>query len=224
MSLPDAGLYLLLMLWGGLAAVDGTSCGQFMISRPIVAATVAGWLSGDAVAGAAVGVLLEAFHLAVLPVGAARYPEGGAPAVVAGALYALSDRLPSTLLGVLVFFLVWESVAGASVRLLRRINGRLLPRSAGGPVQVAAVERRHLGAVAIDLGRGVLLVALGLPVLSLLLWLSGEVWVVDQRIPQVAVVAALAGLTAGSLRLFGGRVRLFLAGVLVGLFSLLVRT
>jgi len=37
------------------------------------------------------------------------------------------------------------------------------------------------------------------------------------------VVAAVAGLVAGSLRLFGGRTRLFVAGVLVGLFSLLVR-
>ena len=79
MLLPDAGLYLLLVAWGGLVAVDGTSCGQFMISRPFAAATVAGLLAGDALMGATAGVVLEAFHLAVLPVGAARYPEGGPP-------------------------------------------------------------------------------------------------------------------------------------------------
>lgn len=223
MLLPDAGLYLLLVLWGGLVAVDGTSCGQFMISRPFVAATVAGLLAGDAALGAAAGVVLEAFHLAVLPVGAARYPEGGPPAVVVGALFAASDGRPSTLLAALLFFVAWEWLAGESVRLMRQLNGRILAPTYRAPLRVAVLERRHLAAVGVDLARGMLLVAVGLPVLWLLLRRAAGVWMVGERVPQVILAATVAALVAGSLRLFAGRTRLFLAGVAGGLLVLWIR-
>jgi hypothetical protein len=223
MPLSDPGLYLLLALWGGVAAVDGTSWGQFMISRPLVAATVAGWIAGSPAAGAAVGVVLEAFHLTVLPVGAARYPEGGPPAAVAGAMFAMSDRLPSTLLAVLLFFLAWEWVGGETIRLMRQVNVRLLAPISGRPVAPGAVERRHLAAIGIDFTRGAGLVLLGLPLLGLLLrWLPGA-WSLGERGAQVAVAAVLAGLIASSLRMFGRRARLFVVGAAAGLLLLLVR-
>lgn len=223
MLLPDAGLYLLLVLWGGLVAVDGTSCGQFMISRPLVAATVAGLLAGDAVAGAMIGLVLEAFDLAVLPVGAARYPEGGPPAVAAGALFAASDGRASTLLAAVLFFLAWEWLGGESVRLMRQLNGRILAPTYRPPFRVAELERRHLAALAVDFGRGVLLVAVGVLVLwGVLRWTEG-VWTLGERIPRVVVAAVVAGLVAGSLRHFGGRTRLFVAGLLGGLLLLWIR-
>ncbi|MED5200176.1 MAG: hypothetical protein VYB51_10255 [Gemmatimonadota bacterium] len=36
-----------LAILGGLLALDATSVGQFMISRPLVAGTLAGWWLGD---------------------------------------------------------------------------------------------------------------------------------------------------------------------------------
>ncbi len=223
MLLPDAGLYLLLVVWGGLVAVDGTGCGQFMISRPFVAATVAGLLAGDVVAGATMGVVLEVFHLAVLPVGAARYPEGGPPAAVSGALFATSNEMWSTLLAVLLFFLAWEWLGGGSVRLMRRLNGRIVAPTYAAPPRVTGLAKRHLGALVADFGRGMLLVALGIPVLWLVLRWSESVWTLGERIPQALVGALVAGLAAGSLRLFGGRTRLFAAGVIVGILFLLIR-
>lgn len=217
MLLPDVGLYLLLAVWGGLVALDGTGLGQFMYSRPLVAATVAGLLSGSAVAGAAVGLVLEAFHLAVLPVGAARYPEAGPPAVVAGALFALSDHLPSTLLTVLVFFLAWERLAGRTVQLLRQFNVRLIAGTPGASMGATELERKHLAAVGVDLVRGMVLVAAGIPVLALLIQLSGSMWDLDQRVARAIVTAVFVGLVAGSARSFGGKMRLFGAGVVGGL-------
>ena len=73
---------------GGLLALDATSVGQLMVSRPFVAAALGGALVGHPAQGMAVGVVLEALHLAVLPVGASRYPEGGPAGVAAGAVYA----------------------------------------------------------------------------------------------------------------------------------------
>ncbi|MEX0912584.1 MAG: hypothetical protein WD031_04060, partial [Gemmatimonadota bacterium] len=61
--LLDPTAWLLLILLGGLVAVDGTSVGQFMISRPFVAAAHAGWAVGDPIHGMVIGLVLEAFHL-----------------------------------------------------------------------------------------------------------------------------------------------------------------
>ena len=59
-----------------------------MISRPLVAGAVAGWLAGDVEAGLRIGVLLELFALDVLPIGAVRYPDYGPATVVAAAFAA----------------------------------------------------------------------------------------------------------------------------------------
>ena len=61
---------------------------QGLLSRPLVAGTVAGWLAGDVEAGIRMGVLFECFALDVLPIGAVRYPDYGPATVVATALAA----------------------------------------------------------------------------------------------------------------------------------------
>jgi mannose/fructose/N-acetylgalactosamine-specific phosphotransferase system component IIC len=77
-----------LLIWGSLVGLDLVSVPQAMISRPLVAGTVAGWLAGDLEAGLRMGVLFELFALDVLPVGAVRYPDYGPATVVAAALAA----------------------------------------------------------------------------------------------------------------------------------------
>src|SRR5205807_2572076 len=49
----------LLLVWGRLVGVDLVSLPQIMISRPLVAGTVAGLLAGDPVSGVIVGATLE---------------------------------------------------------------------------------------------------------------------------------------------------------------------
>src|SRR5918997_1779260 len=111
---------IILLLWGGFVALDGASYGQFMVSRPLVAATIAGWIFGSPVQGAVVGIVLESFHLAILPVGAAKYPESGPPAAAAGAVYSVSDFASSTLLIVVLGALLLEHIGGETVRYLRQ--------------------------------------------------------------------------------------------------------
>lgn len=219
--LPEPGLLLWLSLLGGWIAVDGTGAGQFMLSRPLVAAALAGWVAGDPVAGTMVGIVLEAFHLSVLPVGAARYPEGGPPAVVAGGAFALSTQLPSALLTVVVFALLWEWTSGLSVRALRQFNVRLAARA--GEALVSTVERRHLTAVLVDFVRGVLLVAVGTAVLSALLLAVELGWGGGERVPQLVLTAAVVGLLASSVHIFPRRRALFVAGAAAGVLLLLAR-
>lgn len=211
-----------LLLLSGWVAVDGTSAGQFMVSRPLVAACLAGLLVGNPVAGAQLGLILEAFHLAVLPVGAARYPEGGPPAVVSAAVYAAAAPSPAALLVAVLFALGWEWISGATVRGLRHTNVRLLSLRPGAPAET--LQGRHLASIALDFVRGVLLGATGLGLLGLLMQASLLRWGAGDTVPRVVLGAVLAGLLAGSARIFGGRVRLFVAGAVGGLLFVWLRS
>lgn len=220
--LPDPAAAVWLVLLGGWMAVDGTSLGQFMVSRPLVAATLAGWVVGDPVAGVTAGVVLELFHLAVLPVGAARYPEGGPAAVVAGALYASAQAVSGALLMCVAFALVWEWVGGESLRVMRQLNVRLVA-SATGPRGADNLQTRHLAAVGLDFLRGMIVVGVGLVCLATLLIVSSSHWALDPEVARLAVSSSAVGLLAATLGIFGGRRRIFLAGAAAGLLFVLVR-
>lgn len=220
--LPDPATAVWLVLLGGWMAVDGTSVGQFMASRPLVAATLAGWVVGDPVAGLTVGVVLELFHLAVLPVGGARFPEGGPAAVVAGSAYAAAGAVPGALLMMVAFALAWEWVGGETLRVMRLMNVRLVH----GPDPADAADHlqlRHVAAIGLDFIRGMLVVGVGLLILSTLLIVSSERWSLDAEIARLAVAAAAAGLFAATLGIFPGRSRIFLVGMAAGLLFVLVR-
>jgi mannose/fructose/N-acetylgalactosamine-specific phosphotransferase system component IIC len=58
-------------VWGGLLALERRAFLQAMLSRPLVAATVMGWLLDDTSSGVFVGLLLELFHLGSANLGAA---------------------------------------------------------------------------------------------------------------------------------------------------------
>src|SRR5690606_26006155 len=169
--LPDATVTIWLLLLGGWMAVDGTSVGQFMVSRPLVAATLAGGVAGDPVAGLAVGLMLELFHLAVLPVGAARFPESGPAAVVAGAMHVMAAGVPGALLMTVAFALAWEWVGGASLRAARQINVRIVS-GPDGHARAEQLQLRHLAAIGIDFVRGMIVVKVGLLILAALLVIS----------------------------------------------------
>ncbi len=215
---------LMLGLLGGFVAIDGTSFGQFMISRPLVAGTLGGAIIGDPVQGALIGGILEAFHLSVLPVGAAKYPEGGPAAVAGGAVYASSDFAASTLLLTVVIVLALEWGGGESVRLLRRVNLRIVYPRDGRRLSGRSLERRHLAAIGIDFLRGMILVSVGVLGLTALLPALAAAWGLGEQIPQILLSAVVAGLLASTYRSFGGRRWMAAAGVAAGLlFVLLVR-
>src|SRR6187549_2171976 len=124
------GELLVLSLLGGLLALDGTSVGQFMFSRPMVAGTLAGGLIGAPMEGFLVGALLEIYLLVSFPVGGSRFPEGGPAAVVAA---AATDAPGGLALGV-GMGLLWGQVGGLSVTALRMANARLAPDPARSKV------------------------------------------------------------------------------------------
>lgn len=222
--------WLLVAVWGSVVGLDATSFPQAMVSRPLVAATLTGLLAGRPLEGLAIGAVLEAFALVVLPIGAARYPESGTAAVAGTAAYMAATGpapVPVAMFLTIVFALLWERVTGMSVDLMRRINVRLVGEwTEQGPATPGSLERRHLGAMAIDGVRGAVVTLVGgLAAAALLRWLA-PVWSLDSVSPLGLLAVAGAVMFGAALSLFGGwgeRRLAFLLGILCGSILLLVR-
>ena len=149
---------LLVGALGAVLALDTTSVGQTMISRPLVAGPLTGWVLGDPSLGLAVGAVLELYLLVSFPSGGARFPEASTATVVAVASVASLDTAGALPIGV-AMGLVWGQLGGFTVMGLRRINGRLAP----GPEdpRPERVSVAHLTAVALDAVRGATLAVAG---------------------------------------------------------------
>lgn len=134
--------------------LDRTAALQSMISRPIVAAPLTGWMLGDAAVGLQIGLLVELLWLGRLPVGAAIPPDDTQVAVGSTVLVlSLADRvalngLPLLLLCVLVAMPLGK-VGQLFDRLARHRNGRLLglAETALAAGDLTAAERCHLRGV-----------------------------------------------------------------------------
>jgi PTS system mannose-specific IIC component len=54
---------------GGIIGLDRTAAGQFMVSQPIVAAPITGWILGDVTTGLVIGAVLELIWVLDAPIG-----------------------------------------------------------------------------------------------------------------------------------------------------------
>ena len=212
-----------LALLGALLGLDVVSFPQAMISRPLVAATLAGALLGDAGQGLLAGATLELFALETLPVGASRYPEWGSASVVAGALYAVQpdDSAGAMCLAVL-FGVATAWVGGFSMIGLRKLNGRwararMSALAAGSARTVVGLQMA--GFVA-DLVRGFALTLVAFALLAPAMDWALATWASGPRTSR-AVVAGLAATVAAAAvwKLFHAVPRarlLFVCGLAIG--------
>ncbi len=205
----SAQAVVLILVWGTLVGLDLVSVPQAMISRPLVAGTVAGWLIGDVQTGLRLGVLFELFALDVLPVGAVRYPDYG-PATVAavvlgaGSIWQLSLGL-SVALG-----LVLALLGGWSLQVVRRWNARAIQQRSAALAagESSAIRRLQYGGLLRDSLRGLLLTVLGV----VLAFAIRDHVRLDQQtmlaLTLVAVGSALAAAANGAFRSSGRSARL----------------
>lgn len=203
---------------GGLLGVDGVSCLQSMVARPIVAGPLAGAVLGDPIAGMWVGAFLELISLKQLPIGANRHWDTGPAAVVATvAAVTISPASLALLIGVGSGVLVgW--IGGWSIHGLRRVNARVVASELGQPLAPATLERRHFEALGLDFARAIALTLAG----------SLGVLLVAPRLgdaPQAGLTAAAAmllvaasaavGVVVGTMARGRKIVGAFAAGILV---------
>ena len=206
-------------LLGGALALDATAVGQFMISRPMAAGLLAGWLAGDPVTGFLVGVVLEIYLLVAFPVGGARFPEGATATVVGAVTAATHPGAGALALGV-GLGLVWGQVGGWTVSGMRTMNARFAPDPAAAHLAPARVVAGHLLAILLDFVRGMVVTGTGV-------WFAGNaVERLGGRWPlghEDTLGLLLVGATVSIgilLRSFGGMGRrgvVFLVGLAAGL-------
>jgi mannose/fructose/N-acetylgalactosamine-specific phosphotransferase system component IIC len=209
-----------LLLWGTLVGLDLVSMPQAMISRPVVAGTVAGALTGDLEAGLRIGVLFELFALDILPAGAVRYPDFG-PATVSAV--ALGAGTPwelglgvSTALG-----LVLAVLGGWSLQVVRRWNARAIQRRAAALAagESGAIRWLQYGGILRDTLRGFILTLAGLVLASTI---AESVRLDRQSAVAFTLVAIGSGLAAAMSGAFRGsgrgpRLKWLVAGLGVGI-------
>jgi mannose/fructose/N-acetylgalactosamine-specific phosphotransferase system component IIC len=80
---------------GGIVALDATPVAQTLLSQPLVAGTLLGWLWGDMHTAIQVGLVLQIYAASTQPVGA-RTPEDYAVGGVVGVGLALALAAPQT--------------------------------------------------------------------------------------------------------------------------------
>jgi len=212
---------LLLSLLGGLVAVDNVSFVQSMVSRPLAAGILAGFVVGDPLLGAQVGGILEIFFLVAVPAGGGRMPEGGTATVVAVAAAGAFPAPSGMALGV-AGGLLWGVVGGWTQTGLRIRNGMFAPLPGEDGVPPARVVRAVRVGLAMDFARGTALTAVGAGLAHLLTPYFAPSWPMD-AVPTSALLL-MGGLVSVGIVLRSvadGRrtLLLFGAGALLGLLS-----
>ena len=134
-----------------LLGLDRTAFLQCMVSRPLVAGPLTGWLLGIPLAGLEVGMLLELLWLGRLPVGTVVPPDDTQMAIGATALALTLQRLlglhgmPVVILCVLVAIPLGQFGRYADMRA-RQANNRLaiLAQAAAVAGDARRIEWMHL--------------------------------------------------------------------------------
>jgi len=207
-----------LLAWGTLVGLDLVSVPQLLLSRPLVAGTVAGWLVGDVESGLRVGMILELFALDILAVGGARYPDYGPGTVAAVALAAGPTLGPAGLGPAILVGLAVAGLGGWSLSWLRHANSRSVQQrtaalAAGDMRAIRGLQylglwrdaARSLGLTALGLGVGVLAAR----------WpLGGDRWLEVVAVTGSGAAAAATGALRNAGR--GARLRWLAAGAGLG--------
>lgn len=136
-------------LIGGLLGLDRTAAGQFMVSEPIVAGPLTGWMLGDPMAGIIIGVLLELVWVLDMPIGAFVPADATISAVSATAIAALGSTGNAPLPVIGFSILLTAAMVPATMRadgIIRHWNSRLADAvvTGSGPDAGRALARAHL--------------------------------------------------------------------------------
>jgi PTS system mannose-specific IIC component len=209
-------------LLGALLGLDVVSFPQAMISRPIVAATLAGGLIGHPSAGLLIGVVLELIALDTLPFGASRYPEWGSAGVVGGALFsAQSPGMPGALPASMLAALLTASISGWSMVVLRRFIARRLEKSRDRIEEGSrdALMSLHLSGMSMDLLRGALVTLTAMMIFAPLVRAIVAVWGSESAASRAVVVVIAAVVAGGALWKVYHSVRYVLWFFLAGLVA-----
>jgi PTS system mannose-specific IIC component len=202
----DPGTLAALVALGTLLGLDAVSVGQFMISRPLVGATLAGAMCSDMASGVLAGVLLEAVALETMPVGASRYPDWAPAGITAGTLAAVGGASAPALALALLLGIAVAWLSGRSMVVLRHANGRRVVAArpaldAGDPAMPAKLMGMGL---AWDMVRSAVLATLAVGAVMVGTMIAAR-WRLDAfSTTSVTAIAALMVTASSTRQMFHG--------------------
>lgn len=216
-----------LAMLAGVLGLDVVSFPQAMVSRPIVAATLAGAFLGAPIAGLTCGAALECLALESLPVGASRYPEWGSASVVAGAVAARGVsglELPhpgafavAVAVGIAVAWLGGVTMVKHRQLIASFARPRLGQLAEGNRNTVVGLQVFGMTA---DLARGAALGVVAYVPASIIAAVADARWNVRDDVTRAYVVTSVAAVAAVAVwkdfHAISGTRRLFLASLAVG--------
>jgi PTS system mannose-specific IIC component len=193
---------LTLSVVGALLALDSTSVGQTMVSRPIVVGSITGWMLDAPAMGFAVGMILEVYLLVSFPVGGTRFPEG-APATVVAVVTASWSALPGAFPIGIALGLVWGQLGGMTITGLRAVNARFAPDEEDRPT-ARRIVTAHLAGILLDFLRAALTTAGGIVAGRFLVTRFASAWPLDAAATRGLLLLGGAVSLGILLRSFGG--------------------
>lgn len=120
--------YLISLLIGFLG-LDTTIAFQVLISQPIFACSILGWLLGDIAMGIEIGIMMQLLWLNIIPAGASVFPEGNVASMVTCVIAIQFAHLgiPNIVFTVAFGIGIVVSYAGAWLTVMdRKLNGYFL--------------------------------------------------------------------------------------------------
>jgi mannose/fructose/N-acetylgalactosamine-specific phosphotransferase system component IIC len=167
-------------VFGGIVGLDRTAAGQFMLSQPVVAGPLTGWMLGDTTAGMVIGAALELVWLLDLPVGSFVPADATIGTVSATAVAALSSPAGASLPVIGFSVLLTTAVVPLTMKadaLVRNWNARLADAvmNAPGRDRGRVLARAQFTGLAFFFLKSFVLYCLFIPLGLAAVWLFGQV-------------------------------------------------
>lgn len=124
--------YIIIAAIGAIVAMDTTVAGQFMISQPIFASTITGYLLGNIESGLYIGLLMQLMWLKQIPAGGSIYLNGNLGSLTAVSVYEIcAGNFQFSTEGLQFFVIIYgiltSYIYGFFTQLQRHINLAVIP-------------------------------------------------------------------------------------------------
>jgi mannose/fructose/N-acetylgalactosamine-specific phosphotransferase system component IIC len=166
---------VLIIILGGLAALDNTEAYQTMLSQPLLTGVIIGFFLKDLSSGVKMGILFQLAYLWVLPIGTTIYPDPTVGGVVGTfGFIELSrffpERADLVFLFIFLYIVLFSLFSGWSLIRQRRLNLKLIRKadlyaekaeiSPQDPAE--KIDKLFFWGLLGSFGRGVILTGLGI--------------------------------------------------------------
>jgi mannose/fructose/N-acetylgalactosamine-specific phosphotransferase system component IIC len=160
---------ILIMILGGLAALDKTEAYQTMFSQPLVSGVIVGFFLKDISTGVKMGILFQLAYLWVIPLGTAIFPDPTIGGIVGTfGFITLSCFFPTranlVLFLILLYVILFSLFAGWTLIRQRKLNLKLIRKADlyAEKEETSRIGKLFFWGLLGSFGRGVILTGLGI--------------------------------------------------------------